>query len=146
MALSSDEGTTLHEAEIGGKTGFCVQSLHHLIVYHTMHHAAASTSAHPHATPFEPALLSSRVVQFRVSCVRGVDLSVVAGFEMPTVGRILVSGQDMMSMPVSRRPQRVVRQTLALILSFDGGRQRGSWAGRVPHPGLGRPTRRDRRA
>ncbi len=42
-------------------------------------------------------------------------LRLIAGFERPTAGRILIDGQDMTGMPAHRRPVGVVFQNLALF-------------------------------
>jgi spermidine/putrescine transport system ATP-binding protein len=48
-------------------------------------------------------------------CGKTTTLRVVAGFEEPTAGRVLIAGQDVSTMPAYRRPTNTVFQSYALF-------------------------------
>ncbi|MFA5765554.1 MAG: ATP-binding cassette domain-containing protein, partial [Bacilli bacterium] len=52
-------------------------------------------------------------------CGKTTTLRMIAGFEMPTTGKILLNGQDITSLPPFRRPVNTVFQRYALFPHYD---------------------------
>ncbi len=50
-------------------------------------------------------------------------LRMLAGFETPTAGRILVDGRDMSTVPPYERPVNMMFQSYALFPAHDGGEE-----------------------
>ena len=48
-------------------------------------------------------------------CGKTTTLRMVAGFEQPTAGRVLIEGQDVAALPPHRRPTNTVFQSYALF-------------------------------
>ena len=55
-------------------------------------------------------------------CGKTTTLRMVAGFEEPTAGRVLIEGQDVAGLPSYRRPTNTVFQSYALFPHFSVGR------------------------
>ncbi len=73
-------------------------------------------------------------------CGKTTLLRMIAGFEMPDAGRILIDGQDMTGVPPHRRPVNMMFQSYALFPHMDvatnvgyGLRREGLPAGEIAH-------------
>jgi ABC-type uncharacterized transport system YnjBCD ATPase subunit len=58
-------------------------------------------------------------------CGKSTLLRMLAGFETPTEGQVLIDGQDMARVPPDKRPTNMMFQSYALFPAHDGGKERG---------------------